>query len=96
MENRRQLVVGRRFGVEGLSKKEKGSMDMGNSDLIAGGGCIRGLNCNGKKYNRKRILIALAGVAQWIECGLQTKGSRFDSQSGHMPGFQTRSPVGGM
>ena len=36
---------------------------------------------------------ALAGVAQWIDC--KAKGYQFDSQSGHMPGFRARSPVGG-
>ena len=37
---------------------------------------------------------ALAGVAQWIERGLRTKGSLVDSQSGYMPGLQASSPVG--
>ena len=43
-----------------------------------------------------RAYIALAGVAQWIEHlgACDPKGRRFDSQSGHMPGLQTRSPVG--
>ena len=39
--------------MEGLSKKGKGLMD--NSVVIAGGreeGSIRGLNGNGKKYNK--------------------------------------------
>ena len=31
-----------------------------------------------------------------LNAGLQTKGSRFDSQSGHMPGLQAKSPVGGV
>ena len=35
--------------MEGLSKKEKGLMDMDNSEVIAGGeGGIRGQNGNGK------------------------------------------------
>ena len=35
--------------MEGLSKKEKGLMDVDNSVVIAGGeGGIRGLNVNGK------------------------------------------------
>ena len=35
--------------MEGLSKKEKGLMDVDNSVVIAGGeGGIRGLNGNGK------------------------------------------------
>ena len=45
---------------------------------------------------------ALDSVAQWIERGLrnkgvvcETKGGQFGSQSGHMPGLGTRSPVGG-
>ena len=41
------------------------------------------------------LKIALAGVAQWIECWPVAKGHRFDSQSGHMPGLQAGSPVGG-
>ena len=39
---------------------------------------------------------ALVGVAQWIECLPAKQSCRFDSQSGHMPGFQTRYPVGGV
>ena len=37
-------------------------------------------------------------MAQWIECWLacELKGRQFTSQSGHMPGLQARSPVGGM
>ena len=36
-------------GLEGLSKKEKGLMEMNNSVVIAGvGDVIRGLNENGK------------------------------------------------
>ena len=35
-------------GVEGLSKKQKGLMDMDNSVVIAGGGGIRGLKGNRK------------------------------------------------
>ena len=39
----------------------------------------------------------LAGVAQWIEHGPVKQSERwFNSQSGHMPGFGGRSPVGGM
>ena len=39
--------------MERFSKKEKGLMDMDNSVVIAGvGGDIRGLNGNGKKYNK--------------------------------------------
>ena len=30
------------FGVEGLSKKENGLMDMDNSVVIAGGGAFKG------------------------------------------------------
>ena len=37
----------------------------------------------------------MTGVAQWIEQGCELKGRQFDSQSGHVPGFQARSPVGG-
>ena len=43
-------------------------------------------------------LLSLAGVAQWIEC--QDTNQRVTTSSipglGHMPGLQTRSPVGGM
>ena len=39
-------------GMEGLSKKEKGLLDMDNSVLILGRGDIRGPNGNGKKYNK--------------------------------------------
>ena len=42
---------------------------------------------------------ALAGVAQWIEwtsVACEPKGRWFNSQSGHMPGLQARSPVGGV
>ena len=38
--------------MEGLSKKEKGLMDMDNSVVIAGGGGIKGLKDNVKKYNK--------------------------------------------
>ena len=38
---------------------------------------------------------ALAGVAQWLSAGLRSKGHRLDFQSGHMPGLQARSSVGG-
>ena len=34
--------------MEGLNKEEKGLRDMDNSVVIAGGGCIRGLNGNGE------------------------------------------------
>ena len=37
----------------GLSKKVKGLMDMDSSVVIAGGGAIRGINGNGKKYFKK-------------------------------------------
>ena len=41
--------------MEGLSKKEKGLMDMDHSVMISGGtGEIRGLNGNGK-YNKDYI-----------------------------------------
>ena len=43
--------------------------------------------------------LALAGVAQWTKLWPEPKGPpkgrQFDSQSGHMPGLQARSPVGG-
>ena len=40
------------LGVEGSSKMEKGLMDTDNMVVIAGGGGIRGLNGNRKKYNK--------------------------------------------
>ena len=44
------------------------------------------------------LFIALAGVGQWIERTIhcKPKGHWFDSQSGHMPGLQARSPAGGI
>ena len=33
-------------GVEGLSKKEKGLVDMDNDVVVVGGGSISRLNCN--------------------------------------------------
>ena len=45
---------------------------------------------------KKDSKLALAHVAQWIGPGLQTKGHQLNSQSGHKPGFQARSPVGGV
>ena len=35
-----------------MSRKEKGLMDVDNGVVIAGGKSIRGLNGNGKKYNK--------------------------------------------
>ena len=40
-----------------------------------------------------KILLALAGVAQWIECSPRTS-LRFNSRLGHMPGLWSGSPVG--
>ena len=59
-----------------------------------------------KRFLTKRILcyfgdilksnLALAGVAQWIECwAAKPKGDQFNSQSGHLHRLQARSPVGG-
>ena len=45
---------------------------------------------------KTNIILALAGVAQWIEHGLWTKGLLFHSQSGHVSGLQARSPAGGV
>ena len=41
-------AFGEEEGMEGLSKKEEGLMDMDNSVVIARAGAIRGLNVNGK------------------------------------------------
>ena len=40
----------------------------------------------------------LVWLSQWIERqpACEPKGHRFDSQSGHRPGLQVRSPVGGV
>ena len=44
----------------------------------------------------QKTVQALAGVAQWIECGpTNPKGHQFDSQSEHIPGLQAMSPIGG-
>ena len=41
--------------------------------------------------------MALAGVAQWIECqSLNQKAHWVDSQAGHMPGLWAWCPVGGV
>ena len=40
------------------------------------------------------MFMSLAGVAQWIGQQTEWKGCRLDSQSGHMPGLQARSPFG--
>ena len=42
-----------------------------------------------------KIIQALAGVAQWTKYQWEPNGLRFDSQAGHKPGLQARSPVGG-
>ena len=43
----------------------------------------------------KTIKVAVIGVAQWVgHRSANQKGGQFDSQSGHMPGLQARSPVG--
>ena len=43
-------------------------------------------------FSFKQNFGVLAGVAQCTECW--PKGHWFDSQSGHMPGLQARSPLG--
>ena len=47
IESRLTAKMGR-LGVEGLSKKEKGLMDMDNNVVIMEEGGIKGLNDNGK------------------------------------------------
>ena len=54
--------------------------------------------CFKKLYKWCTIKIILPWLV-WLSglsAGLQTIGLLVDSQSGHMPGLQTRSPVGGM
>ena len=41
-KNISRMTVGVGVGGEGLSKKEKGLMDMGNSVVIAGGRALQG------------------------------------------------------
>ena len=45
--------VGQRVWSRGIEQKKTGLMDMDYSVVIAEGGGIRGLNGNGKKYNKK-------------------------------------------
>ena len=57
--------MGEGRGVEGLSKKEKGPMDMDNSVVAAGGGGYRRLNGNGKniimiKLEKRMITFSLS------------------------------------
>ena len=60
MENRMTASRGEPEGVEGLSKKEKGLMDVDNCVVIAGEeGGIRGLNGNGKNSTKKELFISL-------------------------------------
>ena len=42
------------------------------------------------------LIVPLAGVAQWIERWPESQRVLFDSQSGHMPGLQASTPVGGV
>ena len=54
------------------------------------------LTTNAPKKSTFKTHSGLAGVAQWIELqACEPKGHCFDSHSGHMPGLQVRSPVGG-
>ena len=57
--------------MEGLSKKEKGLMDMDNRVVIAGGGGVRGLNSNGKntieiKFKEKQCGNSLCVLLQFL------------------------------
>ena len=52
------------------------------------------IRCKVQNIGYKNAQGALAGVAQWIEHELQTKGRQFHTQSGHVPGLWARSPVG--
>ena len=56
---------------------------------------LRDLETKTKHHQKQETQTALA---QWIEQGgaCEPKGCWFDSQSGHMPEFQARSPVGGV
>lgn len=44
------------------------------------------------KSNKEQV--SPAGMAQQLSTDLRSRGSRFDSQSGHVPGLRVRSPVG--
>ena len=58
-------VEGEVRGLEGLSKKEKGLLDM-NNRVVTAGDCrergVRGTNGNGKKYNKKDNTIYLINI----------------------------------
>ena len=49
----RLTALGEGLGVEGWSKKERGLLDMDNGEVIVGGGGLRGINGNRKRYNKK-------------------------------------------
>ena len=44
--------------------------------------------------NRKSSHIALAGIAQWVECGPVNQRVASSIPSGHMPELQARSLIG--
>ena len=47
-------------------------------------------------FHNKKVLLALAGVAQWIECQpVNQRDTGWIPSLGHMPGLQARSPVWG-
>ena len=62
--------------------------------------CVYRTTCASKKMPGKSFIKLLTvgpgwcGSADWVPA-CKPKGRRFDSQSGHMPGLRTRSPVGG-
>ena len=57
---------------------------------------IRGINGNGKKYNKNKWKTrALTGVAQWVGC-CPTNPKVAGSIPGHKPGLWARSLVGDM
>ena len=68
---------------------------MGRMESSEGGGKWDNSNSIIDKYILKNEVLALAGVAQWIVSAFEAKGCQFDSQSGHRPGLQAKSLVGG-
>ena len=71
--------------MEGLSKKRKGLMDMGNCVVTAG---RRGLNGNGKQYNKKLLEYRAGWCGSVVDC--QPENQRVEGSIpslGHMLGL---------
>ena len=84
--------VGLELSLEGWQRGGKE-----NIFLTKGLGLRNAVHVRMYKAEDKTRKAALAGVAQWIEHRPADQSChQFNSQSGHMPGLQARSPVGGM